>query len=243
VVTPNNVNLTPGQTQQFTAGAYDISGQPVDVPFTWSATGGNITQQGRYTAGSRMGLFYVRARTKNSLVTGSALVKISSNLHKIELKPVSVTLKPGGNQQFTATGYDINGRVVPFTQTWSATGGKITQNGSYTAGSRQGTFMVMVRAKGTWKWARTHVTIYQKLTRIVVKPTFSSLKRKQSRQFSATGYDRNGRVVPFTAKWSTNSGTVTQQGRYAAPSKRGIFTITVKDRDSALSGRAVVWVR
>jgi hypothetical protein len=243
VVTPNKVNLTPGQIQQFTAKGYDISGQPLDVPFTWSATGGNITQQGRYTAGSRTGIFRATVRSKNSPVFGLARVKIASNLHRIELKPASVTLKPGVNQQFTATGYDINGASVPFTTIWTATGGKITQNGSYTAGSRQGTFMVTVRAKGTWIWARAHGTIYQRLTRIVVKPKFSILKREQSRQFSAKGYDRNGREVSFSAIWSTNGGAVTQQGMYTAPSKREYNVITVKDRASALSGHAVVWVR
>jgi len=242
-VTPDKVKLAPGQIQQFTARAYDISGQPVDVPFTWSATGGKITQQGIYTAGSSMGSFSVRARTQNSLVMGMAHVQIASNLHNIVLKPASATLQPGGKQQFTATGYDVNGRVVPFTAIWSTTGGKITQSGLYSAGSRNGTFMIMVRAKGTWKWAKANVSIYQRLTRIVMKPTFSILKRKENRQFSATGYDLNGRVVPFSAVWSTNGGSVTQQGRYTAPSKRKIYTITVKDRESAVSGRAVVWVR
>ncbi|MDP9159402.1 MAG: hypothetical protein M3O09_04135 [Acidobacteriota bacterium] len=126
-VTPGSASLPPSGTQQFTA--IDSAGLPV----TWSATGGTISGTGLYTAGAAPGTFTVTATDANNSV-GTASVKVQSST--VAVTPVSVSLPPGGTQQFTAT--DSAGLPV----TWSATGGTISGTGLYTAGAAPGTFTV-----------------------------------------------------------------------------------------------------
>jgi hypothetical protein len=62
-VTPADVTLAKGATQQFTAVAKGPDGNPVTVQpvFTWTATGGTIDDNGLYTAGDADGTFAVTA--------------------------------------------------------------------------------------------------------------------------------------------------------------------------------------
>jgi hypothetical protein len=50
VISPDNVDLPLGGTQQFAATAYDQFGNVVSAGFTWSATAGSISLNGLYTA-------------------------------------------------------------------------------------------------------------------------------------------------------------------------------------------------
>jgi hypothetical protein len=67
---------------------------------------------------------------------------LPGQLTQVEITPDSVTLEPGQNQQFTASGSDVYGNPVPFQPLWDGTGGAIDQDGLYTAGSEDGVFVV-----------------------------------------------------------------------------------------------------
>lgn len=74
-VSPATVTLAPGDTQQFTA---TVTGT-TNTAVTWSASGGTITSNGLYTAGSATGNFSVTARTStNPVVVGGAAVTIQA---------------------------------------------------------------------------------------------------------------------------------------------------------------------
>ncbi len=75
VVTPNTADLEQGNTQQFTAQAYDQNGSPMSASFTWSATGGSIDGNGLYSA-TETGSYNVTASSGS--VSGSASVTVTS---------------------------------------------------------------------------------------------------------------------------------------------------------------------
>lgn len=54
---------------------------------------------------------------------------------EIVVSPSTVTLPPGGTQQFVARGVDVIGDTIPIRVVWNATGGSITPNGLFTAGT------------------------------------------------------------------------------------------------------------
>jgi hypothetical protein len=60
-VNPTPVTLLPGATQQFTALGTFSDGTSKSVPVTWTATGGQITTGGLYTAGPTAGTFTATA--------------------------------------------------------------------------------------------------------------------------------------------------------------------------------------
>lgn len=70
----------------------------------------------------------------------------------LSIQPASVTLAPGTQQQFTAT--------ADASVSWTATGGTVTQDGLYTAGSVAGTYKVRVtRVDDPNAFAEASVTI------------------------------------------------------------------------------------
>lgn len=79
-ITPNTLTLLPGASQQFI-----VSGSRKTV--TWNATGGTITSNGLYTAGSTSGSFSVRVYSRGSYATASVT---------IVQPPAPVTIYPGG---------------------------------------------------------------------------------------------------------------------------------------------------
>jgi hypothetical protein len=77
-VTPATAMLTSGQTQQYHAEGKDQIGVVMDIipPPTWSATGGDIDNDGLYTAGSVNGNYTVTAQSGS--VSGNAQVTIGA---------------------------------------------------------------------------------------------------------------------------------------------------------------------
>ena len=62
MIRPEHVVLKPGEQAAFTCSALDQYGQPfAHAPVAWSASGGNITADGLYTADTPGGLHTVRA--------------------------------------------------------------------------------------------------------------------------------------------------------------------------------------
>jgi len=89
------------------------------------------------------------ASETNSHSLGSVRCEASSgSLNNIVLTPSSVNLQVGDSLQISAAGFDRSGKSVPITPVWSATGGTITSDGKYTAGSQIGSFTVTASDQG-----------------------------------------------------------------------------------------------
>ncbi len=79
VVSSSSVTLYPGDTAQFTAAAYEASGDPIpDATFSWSLVvgGGTITNAGLFTAGSTPGTYVNTVRATVSGISDYATVII-----------------------------------------------------------------------------------------------------------------------------------------------------------------------
>jgi hypothetical protein len=77
-------------------------------------------------------------------VEGSANVSVVTQvITTADVTPVSATLRAGGSRQFAVVARDQFGLVTNATFVWSASGGSITNQGLYTAGSLVGTYEVV----------------------------------------------------------------------------------------------------
>jgi hypothetical protein len=75
MVTPQEVYLEAGQAQSFRASGLDQAGQPLPLSHvTWQASGGQIDNNGQFTASAKDGFFEVTATSQQ--ITGSATVNI-----------------------------------------------------------------------------------------------------------------------------------------------------------------------
>ena len=164
----------------------------------------------------------------------------------LTISPTTVTLAPGGTQQFTEVAKNSAGDILAIPDpTWSVSGGgTITQTGLFTAGTTAGAFTVSVTCNGVTATAAVTVTPGA-LATITVTPNPATMAINATQQFTAVGRDANGNIVAITPVWSVAAGggtIVAGTGVFTAGTVTGTFTNTVVATSGALSGRATVIV-
>jgi parallel beta-helix repeat protein len=141
-LSPTSVTLEPGATQRFTATVkLREGGTSTTWPVKWSATGGTI-DHGLYTART-LGVHRVIATSWYGTFADTAVVTVSGTagtLVSLSVTPGSATLATGGTQRFAVSGKLSDGTTTVPSVTWTVTGGTITSDQIYTAGSTGGTY-------------------------------------------------------------------------------------------------------
>ena len=212
----------------------------------WSATTGTVDSAGLYRAPSQPGSYRVIARGANGV--DSALVVVGSGLGtgatpvtgtngavsallsgvQLVLLPSTLSLAPGGKQQFSAvarysgTTYSIPASSV--TVTWQASGGTITSGGYYTAPASSGSYRVIARVVDSRLAApvadTTIVTVGSvttapapapTLSSVVLTPATASVAAGATQQFTAQGKMSDGSTAAVAVTWSATGGTVSDQ--------------------------------
>jgi hypothetical protein len=155
--------------------------------------------------------------------------------------PKEVSLKSGGQQQFTAKGFDAFLNELFIITDWTTTGGEIDSTGLYFA-SLAGDFHVIATARGTaiTDSAKVHVEAGA-LSRIAVSPTEVSLNFGEQQQFATAGFDIFNNEVSFSPTWSTTGGTINETGLYTG-TEAGTFIVTATDTSTSVAGAATVTV-
>ena len=198
-----------------------------------------------------------RARIAQVIVAGAFAVLFMagcssstdfSPISSLTISPVSVTLAPGGTQQFTVVTKDGRGTIITGNiPTWSvvAGGGTITQTGLFTAGTVAGTFTntVTVTCSGITATATVIVTAGAAAS-IEVLPDPATLQILTTQQFTATVKDANGNVIVATPVWSVinGGGSINATGLFTAGGTAGTFPNTVMATSGALADTAMVIV-
>ncbi len=216
VLTPPSVTLQFGQSQQFTAQALLSDGSTGPVTVSWTQTGGSITSNGRYTAGSNAGNFRVIARAANGKADTSSVTIASPTVTSVVLSPSSAALQTGQFQQFNSSITLSNGQTQENSQvTYTATGGQITQAGAFVAGTTPGTFSVIGTAPSGVA-DTSSVTITQaNVVGLTITPPSASIGVNQSQQFTASATLSNGGTQPNPlVVWSATGGSINSSGSF-----------------------------
>lgn len=83
IVAPSSASVAPGRTQQFLVSRRKKDGSTGPVSVTYQATGGTVTSDGSYTAGSMPGIYRVTATESGGTLVGSATIAVvSTGAHK-----------------------------------------------------------------------------------------------------------------------------------------------------------------
>jgi hypothetical protein len=150
-VTPAAASLATGATQNFAATLVSSDSSTGAVTPTWTATGGTINANGRYTAGSTAGTFRVIGRDATSGLADTSTVTVTAStapITSVVVTPTTATVSTGGSVQFQAAGRRSDGSSASVTVNWSGSGGTINTSGRYTAGSSTGSFSVIAVQQG-----------------------------------------------------------------------------------------------
>lgn len=230
-ISPGSATLAPGGTQQFHA---TVAPAGTNQAVTWTATDGTITSAGLFTA-ANVGTATTGTVTATSVIDTSKSATVSVSIQpvavlSVTVTPQTVTVAPGGTQQFNAV---VNNSVNQGVN-WSTTVGTITSGGLYTAPSS-----VTVTTSATIvAVAQADVTVHGQATVIIpltaavsISPTTLTLGPAQQQQFTAV-------ITPSTTSqavtWSVSAagglspGTISSTGLYTAPSNTTYTNVTVK---------------
>jgi hypothetical protein len=264
-VTPASVALAPGGSAQLSALGRLSDGGTTPLSVDWSATGGAVSSEGRYTAGGTAGTFRVIAVRRGdpsmadtSVVTvggGSAPTAPSGSvtLTGLELTPATATVATGASLVLTAIGRLSDGGTTPLSVDWSATGGTIGADGRYTAGGTPGTFRVIAVRRGDPSMADTSVVTISgaapaptspsvTLTGVELTPSTATVPTGGSQRFAAVGRLSNGGTTPLSVSWSATGGTITWDGLYTAGGTAGTYRVIAVRTGDTLADTSVVTV-
>ncbi|HEW97308.1 MAG: hypothetical protein DRR16_21580 [Candidatus Parabeggiatoa sp. nov. 3] len=213
LITPENVTLPRGTTQQFKA--FGGSGE-----FTWIATQGNIDETGLYTVPDVLGTYVI---TAHDSAGKQATVNVT-----VANVPVITPAKVWLDMNETAT-LSVVGGVAPFE--WTATVGSITENGdtvTYTApnvSQKEATTITVTDNRGE----QSETVVYVDL------PLFTSSKKIFRKPGETRSLSVAGGIPPFD--WQTGKGEMKKprteelgENIYTAPNVMGEDIITIRDR-------------
>jgi hypothetical protein len=173
-VSPTSTSLTPGVSQKFVAVGRLHNGNAVLIGVNWSARGGSIDAGGTYVAGDTAGTYQVVATNTAGTLADTATVTITAppappppdpappsepTLASVTLLPSSVTLASGATKQFRVYGRTTAGDSVAVSAVFTATGGTVTSNGLYTAGSTAGSYRVIATSGGRADTSAVTITV------------------------------------------------------------------------------------
>jgi hypothetical protein len=256
-INPSTVTIETNQLIRFLARGRNDAGDSVSAPVTWSATGGTILPDGRFSS-ALLGTFMVTATTTTvgdePVDTSVVRVVRRQNLSSISISPETATLVPGVSQRFFATGYLKDGSAVPIGAIWSATGGTIDAGGNFTAGDTAGTYLVIASntAKNLADTAIITITApipppppappTPTIASVTLLPGSATLAPSATRQFSAYGRTTEGdSVAVASVVFAATGGTITEDGLYTAGTTAGTYRVTASST-SGLADTSIVTV-
>jgi hypothetical protein len=245
-ISPNVVTVETNQLVQFIARGTTLDGDTILPRVEWSASGGTILADGRFSA-TAAGTVTIVATTpgfdEDRIDTAVVeVVRRQPLLQSIVISPGTSTLSPGIAQTFVVTGYLKDGRAVPVGANWTATGGSIDAGGNYIAGDTAGTYQV-IATRSLGAFADTaEITIGAPtpppppppaptpppapvLVKVMLVPGTATLAPAATRQFSAYGLVAGGDSVAADVVFTSTGGTVTTGGLFTAGSTPGTYRV------------------
>ena len=240
--TPSNVTLNVGASQKFKAIGYDREGNEIKIDPVWSATGGEIDVDGNYTA-TESGDYQVTASFEGITVKGTSNVKVKNDpqIDRIEVTPSNITMNVGDTQTFVAQGFDDNGNPVTIDPIWKSSGGKIDNDGRYTA-ETYGIHKVTAEIKGSEVTGHASINVGdQKLNTIEVTPSSITMNISDTQVFVAKGFDDNGNPITIDPIWSATGGEIDPSGLFTG-TQVGTYEIECSITDHPVKGKATVHV-
>lgn len=248
---PAVAEVGDGQSVTFTPSATWSNGGTSVPSLVWSATGGAITQGGKWTAPvGHPGTYKVVARQAGGTLADTATVTVASvpQVTAITVSPSVAATAPKGTVQFAATATWSDGQPRAVSFVWQATGGTITANGLYTAGALAGQFLVVASCTGCPVADTVAVSVTEPvqeqapvLTNLVLNPSAFTLAPGQTRALNVAASWSDGSTAVPPLSWEATGGTVSNLVYTAGP-VAGSYRIIVKHQGGTLADTTAVTI-
>jgi uncharacterized protein YjdB len=141
------------------------------------------------------------------------------------ISPDSLSLIPGQTVQFFAYGdAPLTGSAMTVPVRWTASGGTITNDGTYTADAADGVFEVTA-TDISGRAARARIWKRPRVRQIVLVPAVATVGTGNTLSFAAYGLDSNGDSVGVSVTYNATGGLITATGLYTAGQIAGSFRV------------------
>lgn len=159
----------------------------------------------------------------------------------LRVSPRSVTAEINQAVRFRGHERTFRSEGVTSAIVWSATGGTITTNGTFSS-SLTGTFKIIGRGRG--RKADTAVVVVvppaPEVTRLVVAPDATTLQAGVTHAFSATAYLADGTTAAIGVNWAATGGAIDAAGAYTAGTAAGSYRVIAANTAGTLADTAAV---
>jgi hypothetical protein len=162
VLTPASLSVSTGASYPFSVAGVWSDGSAASPAVSYSASGGQISAQGIFTAGTTPGTYRVIAAQQGGPHADTSTVTLTTttaSLLQLVLAPAVLTLASGATQQFTVSGVWSDGAATTPVVSYAATGGSISPSGLYTAGPTAGVYQVIATSSSGARADTTTVQI------------------------------------------------------------------------------------
>jgi len=261
---PRQSALEPGEALEFTAEAFDNSGNPV-TPLYWvwkviPEKLGEVSPQGIFTAGQKAGQGKVVASLPPQFGQGQAAASVrvkQGQPMRVRITPPSARLLLGQPQQFTAEVFNAQGQPMPQVKIlWKVYPeglGSINQNGFFQASDQpglKGAVLAVVSPRQGGGQSAAPVSISANKIKVTGP---NEVLSGESCSFSAAVTTAEGTPVAVSAdqlQWLTDPtsqqfGTITQNGMFTAGHPAGQTTgwVIVRIKGTVIADRIAVVVK
>jgi hypothetical protein len=253
-VTPSSATLQPGQSLQLTASAPGVSWTSSDSGIVRVSAAGLVTSVAPGTARvaasaarSRVGIaeLTVTATSTTPAQPTAPATPGTSVLQAVMLSPAQVTLGTGSFYQFTVAGTWSDGSTAVPPVSYSATGGNISPQGMFTAGTTPGTYRVIAAEQGG-PHADTSIVILTStaplLLQLMLAPATLTLASGTTQQFSVSATWSDGAAHTATVSYAATGGSITPAGLYTAGSVAGVYRVIATSQAGGPADTTVVQI-
>jgi hypothetical protein len=249
-VTPANLSIANGKTQQFTAtGTFsDGTTQNLTSTATWSSSAVTVATISTAGLATAVGTGSTTIRATSGSISGSTtLTATAATLVSVAVTPANPSVAKGKTQQFTATGTFSDGTTQNLTSTakWSSSAVTVATINAAGLATAIGTGSTTIQAtSGSVSGSTTLTVTPATLASIAVTPANPSIAIGKTEQFTATGTFSDGTTqnLTSTATWNSSSTTVATINSTGLATAVGNGSTTIQAVSGTISGSTTLSV-
>jgi len=243
-IAPKKATIETNQAVRFLGTGFTAAGDSMAISIEWTATGGSITANGVFSAGTT-GNFRVIGKGHNKSDTSIVVVvPPQPTLTSISVTPDPANVSEGTTVGFSAAGKLSDGTTAPIGVVWTATGGSIDAGGSYTAGMTAGNYRVVAtNTSGTIADTVPVAVAVPQLAKVVLSPSPITLRPGATQQFKAYARTTTGDSIATPVSFSATGGAVTSGGLYSAGQTTGTYRVVATSTTANLADTSVVTIQ